>query len=553
MLNKITRFYVKVRDKKYRVNIGLIFFVSFILVLTGFLIRFSVSRFFEIGDNNQSAATSFVNEIKPFPNALYSHGDCANDCIKPYSGNPYYWQYKGRPIMLLGAGKDHNLFNFANPGGMISYLEELVLNGGNYVRQVMNELTEFNREENVDPYLKVSGRFDLTQFNTEYWNRFSNSLQQAYNRDIIVSIEVWGTFWYFCNNPPDWCRWNDVNPFNPKNNNNYNAAQSGLPESWDAPAGIKKKGNTAPGHPVLSGHVHPFFKTVPSLKNNQLVLGYQQQWVRKILSYSLNYGNVLYVMGNEVSTDPEWSKYWASFIKDEATKKGKTVYITEMVSDIDITSYQHNMLYECNSLFSFIEMSQNNHQGDDTIWPYTIGDVHWNNMQKRRKQIAKNPRPMNNVKIYGSHAYGVQRAGEERFWRNIIGGTASARFHRQANGMGNSMDGLRNLKGARMLFDKIDIFSCEPDSNFSLFSNRTTNQAYACKTNADYALYVARAGEINLRLSSGEYQLTWFDIRSSRWLDPQAISSRGTAHPVKIIPPGPAYAAVLLKQNTSGH
>jgi hypothetical protein len=289
------------------------------------------------------------------------------------------------------------------------------------------------------------------------------------------------------------------------------------------------------------------------LKNNQLVLGYQQQWVRKILSYALNYGNVLYVMGNEVSTDPEWSKYWANFIKDEATKKGKTVYITEMVDNIDITSYQHNMLYEYNSLFSFIEMSQNNHQGDDTIWPYTIGDVHWNNMQKRRKQIANNPRPMNNVKIYGSHTYGAQRAGEERFWRNIIGGTASARFHRQANGMGNSVDGLRNLKGARMLFDKIDIFSCEPDSNFSLFSNRTTNQAYACKTNADYALYVARAGEINLRLSSGEYQLTWFDIRSSQWLDPQAISSRGTAHPVKIIPPGPAYAAVLIKQNTSSH
>ncbi|MCK4629645.1 MAG: hypothetical protein KAT56_11625, partial [Sedimentisphaerales bacterium] len=30
--------------------------------------------------------------------------------IRPYSENPRYWQYKGRPVLLLGGSKDDNLF-----------------------------------------------------------------------------------------------------------------------------------------------------------------------------------------------------------------------------------------------------------------------------------------------------------------------------------------------------------------------------------------------------------------------------------------------------------
>ena len=32
------------------------------------------------------------------------------DRIRPYSENPMYWQYKGKPILLLGGSKDDNLF-----------------------------------------------------------------------------------------------------------------------------------------------------------------------------------------------------------------------------------------------------------------------------------------------------------------------------------------------------------------------------------------------------------------------------------------------------------
>ena len=30
--------------------------------------------------------------------------------IQPFADNPYYWQYKGEPVVLLGGTKDDNLF-----------------------------------------------------------------------------------------------------------------------------------------------------------------------------------------------------------------------------------------------------------------------------------------------------------------------------------------------------------------------------------------------------------------------------------------------------------
>jgi len=30
--------------------------------------------------------------------------------IKPWGANPRYWQYKGRPVLLLGGSREDNLF-----------------------------------------------------------------------------------------------------------------------------------------------------------------------------------------------------------------------------------------------------------------------------------------------------------------------------------------------------------------------------------------------------------------------------------------------------------
>ena len=32
------------------------------------------------------------------------------NCIKPYPHNPRYWQYKGKPVLLLGGSKTDHIF-----------------------------------------------------------------------------------------------------------------------------------------------------------------------------------------------------------------------------------------------------------------------------------------------------------------------------------------------------------------------------------------------------------------------------------------------------------
>ena len=34
--------------------------------------------------------------------------------IQPYPANPFYWQYKGEPVLLLGGSVDDNLFQLFN-------------------------------------------------------------------------------------------------------------------------------------------------------------------------------------------------------------------------------------------------------------------------------------------------------------------------------------------------------------------------------------------------------------------------------------------------------
>ena len=58
----------------------------------------------------------------------------ADDGIRPYEGNPYYWQYKGQPVLLLGGSDQDNLFNHPDiaPDGLEAHLDLLRSVGGNW-------------------------------------------------------------------------------------------------------------------------------------------------------------------------------------------------------------------------------------------------------------------------------------------------------------------------------------------------------------------------------------------------------------------------------------
>jgi hypothetical protein len=423
--------------------------------------------------------------------------------------NPAYWEYGGRPVLLLGGSVDDNLFQIK---GLESHLDLLKSVGGNYVRNTMSS----RDDGNVWPFEHVDGRYDLETWSEKYWRRFENFLKLTSERDIIVQIEVWATFDYYRD---VWFR----NPFNPRNNVNYTAETSGLPEQVNS-------------HPVRTGN--NFFWSVPAERNQQTVLKYQRRFVDKMLSYSLKFGNVLYCMDNETAVTPEWGKYWSEYIRAKAEETGVSVHTTEMWDPWDLSNPKHRATFDHPETYSFVDVSQNNHN---------TGQTHWDNAQRRRERLGDNLRPMNNVKIYGADGgrFGNDRDGIERFWRNIFGGMASARFHRPPSGLGLNEKAQANVRSMRRLTDEMNVFTCSPCND--LLSGRQPNEAY-CIANPgrEYAVYFPNGGEVDLdvRGLGRPAAVRWLRIMKSEWSEPERV---GSGSPVTLQCPSQGHWAVLIQ------
>jgi hypothetical protein len=84
--------------------------------------------------------------------------------IRPYVRNPFYWQYKGEPIVLIGGSDTDNLFQWTG-SKLTDHLDLLVSAGGNYVRNTMssrNTAFPYNDDGMAYPFRKLEdGRADL--------------------------------------------------------------------------------------------------------------------------------------------------------------------------------------------------------------------------------------------------------------------------------------------------------------------------------------------------------------------------------------------------------
>jgi len=436
--------------------------------------------------------------------------------IQPSSRFPTYWQYRGEPVLLLGGSVEDNLFQIPD---LEAHLDCLKSAGGNYVRCTMS----WRDEGNVPPFERdpAAGLFDLTRPGEEFWRRFVRFLEWTYAREIIVQVEVWATFDYYRDN---WAE----NPFNPRNNINYSAEEARLPLTYDH-------------HPVESQN--PFFRTTPAEEDNAVVPGFQGRFVDTLLSHSLEYGHVLYCMDNETAVNASWGAYWARYIKDKAERRGLAVETTEMWDPWELDHPMHGNTTDHPELYSFIEISQNNHQK---------GQQHWDNMQAQRERLrsAGLLRPINNVKIYGGDEgrFGSDVDGQERFWRNIFGGCASARFHRPPSGQGLNRRAQAHIKSLRMLTDAMDWFAGEPHND--LLSYRAENAAYCFAVpGRSYAVFFTNGGQVALDGSAagatgGSWTVRWLDIMDSTWSAPQPVETSGS---LSLVAPGGGFWAALIQ------
>jgi len=434
--------------------------------------------------------------------------------IRPYPKNPRYWQLKGKPVLLLGGTDDDNLFQWTGKR-LAEQLDLLKSVGGNYVRCTMSS----RDKGNVWPFRQVNGKHDLGQWNEEYWRRFENFLKATCQRDIIVQVEIWATYDFY---REPWQR----HPFNPKNNINYAAEQTGLSEVVD----------------LSFGHCgNVFFQSVPEVRDRNTVLKYQRRFVDKMLSYSLKFGHVLYCMDNETSATPQWGKYWSEYVKAKAKEAGVVVETTEMWYDhLDKDPPIPHATFDDPKTYSFVDVSQNNTKR---------GQRHWDSLRLQLSRVDDNVRPLTNVKIYGAGT-GQERwfhadvDGVERFWRNIFGGMASARFHRPPYGLGLGDKAQANIRSMRMITDEMDIFTCVARND--VLSNRRANGAYAtANPGREYAVYFPNGESvgIDLRAAKGAFSARWLDIARSRWARERTLDGGTT---VTLTPPGKGHWVVLI-------
>ncbi|MEZ6080320.1 MAG: hypothetical protein R3C56_33015 [Pirellulaceae bacterium] len=418
-------------------------------------------------------------------------GDNA-DRIQPWSENPRYWQFRGEPVMLLGGSNTDHLFLLDD---LKAHLDEMKAVGANYVRNTMSQ----REAAELKPHkLLPDGKFDLEQWNEDYWQRFANMLKWTAERNIFVQIEVWDRFDYAAQN------W-EGSPWNPKNNINYTPEQSGLAQAYPEAAFYKGQ---------------PFFHSVLKIEDyngaqSDLIRKYQEAFVDKMLSLSLPYGHVLYCMDNETSTPAAWGQYWIEFIQAKAAAQGVTVCTTDMFDDAFEGAKAKNtsLVFDDSQHYIFADISQVNSRNYD--------DQHWKQLLTLLQLVNQHPRPSNHTKIYGSGYYtfgsGGPEDGVERFWRDILGGSASARFHRPDWGNGLNDFAKASIQAARLLEDRIKFWDLAP--HMELLSDRASNEAYvAAKPGESYAVYFTNGGSIGLDLTkaSGTYDITWISVSMGR-------------------------------------
>ena len=420
---------------------------------------------------------------------IFAFDDMLGGSIRPYSKNPWYWQYNGRPILLRGASDQDNLWQWTGKK-LTDHLDLLVSVGGNYLRCTMSD----RNEGNAYAFKEIrQGVYDLDQWNEDYWERIKFFLSETHKREIIIQMSIWDHIdlggQRFENHP-----------LNPANNIN-----------WEV--GFISGANDFYGITIESGRKE--------------VIDLQNRYVNKLLSITLNYNHVLYNIDNETTLSNEWQNYWATFLKNKAAESGKEIHVTTM-NMVPSHSVRHVLTYR--HLYSFAEVSQNNQDSKGGR-----GTLHYDNLIHWRRMIEADPQgplPMNNEKIYGSgdgrnYSSGTGREAIDRFWKNIFAGCASVRFHRPEGfwGIGLSEQAQASVKSMTMFLEEFDIFNAVPYVGIKMYG---PSEGYAMAImGKQYAVYLP-GGRYSIELDPWIYakqlKIKFLDIDSSTWSDEKIIT-----------------------------
>ena len=355
-----------------------------------------------------------------------TNAEQSSSLIRPHSENPYYLSWDGTPVFPIGAAGIHSWYPLSGFDD-VTYQEQLVRLAA-AIKAIDNpHVCGFARclayspvtvgertGEVLQPWLLLEdGRYDLEQFSPEWEKQLHHYLAIALENRIIISLEVWDD-WSVTRGPggahdpgPGFV-WN-IHPFNPINNINYD--ESVLPATTE--------------------HCNPpFYRTIPSQDDNPTVLNLQKHYVNHLLGIASNFPNVMINISNESRASLEWSRYWASYIRDHAASG-------VMIGDMPSTNRRDgggecdpdlNPLTLCTDpLYDYIDIAQGVSRHEfGAASRQALGGAERIRLYRDAMNNAGLQRPLVISKDYSN--FGLE--GDIVFWSRFVGGAATSRFHR---------------------------------------------------------------------------------------------------------------------------
>ena len=223
--------------------------------------------------------------------------------VHPENGR-YFTDDSGRAIYLTGSHTWSNFQEIGMPGDAPfdwpGYLDMLEANHHNLIRLWVWEQSKrasWTKDEIVFsplPYQTVQQegreRYNLSEWNDDYFDRLRQRVQEAGQQGIYVSVMLFQGWSLNKTNTPNADPW-PYHPFNPSNNTN----------------GV--------GSQIVNNAIDDSKKGTLHSMNNGNVLAYQEAYVEKVIETLNDLDNVLYEILNEGGTK-DWQYHMVEFIKE---------------------------------------------------------------------------------------------------------------------------------------------------------------------------------------------------------------------------------------------
>ena len=182
----------------------------------------------------------------------------------------------------------------------------------------------------------------------------------------------------------------------------------------------------------------------------------------------------------------------------------------------DVRSDEHKQTLDYPERYRFIDISQNSH---------VAGRANWDNAQYVFTYIKDNPRPVNSTKIYGSDVFerwlhrGIKTDhAVQTFFRNILGGFASSRFHRPTAGLGMNQLAINSIQTIRKIEEYVKMWEISP--RMDLLDSMEDNLAYLSASKGEkYVIYFTGPGivQIDLRGHNEEFIVRKISTEDAEW------------------------------------